>query len=117
MSIVNKPTVSAAPGPRPAAKNTTKASNQAGPEHFLFDKENYIWMFGGIALILIGFLLMSGGKSANPNEFHYDEIYSFRRITLAPIIVLLGFAVEVYAIMKKPKDANAADEMTKTVSE
>lgn len=117
MSIVNKPTVSAAPGARPAAKPTSKAGNTTGPEHFLFDKENYIWMFGGIALILIGFLLMSGGKSANPNEFHYDEIYSFRRITLAPIIVLLGFVVEVYAIMKKPKDATATEEITKVASE
>lgn len=63
-----------------------------------------MWMAGGVALIFIGFLLMSGGKSANPHEFHYDEIYSFRRITLAPIIVLLGFGIEVYAIMKKPKE-------------
>ena len=71
---------------------------------FLCDKENYMWMIGGVALILIGFMLMSGGKSANPHEFHYDEIYSFRRITLAPIVVLLGFFVEAYAIMKKPKE-------------
>ena len=71
----------------------------------LFDKENYYWMFGGLAMIFIGFMLMSGGKSANPHEFHYEEIYSFRRITLAPIIILLGFGVEAYAIMKKPKDA------------
>ena len=71
---------------------------------FLFYKENYMWMIGGVALIMIGFMLMSGGKSANPHEFHYDEIYSFRRITLAPIVVLLGFFIEVYAIMKKPKE-------------
>ncbi len=61
-------------------------------------------MLGGIGLILLGFFLMAGGKSANPNEFHYDEIYSFRRITLAPIIIMLGFGVEAYAIMKKPKE-------------
>lgn len=61
-------------------------------------------MAGGVALIFIGFMLMSGGKSPNPHEFNYSEIYSFRRITLAPIVVLLGFVVEVFAIMKKPND-------------
>ena len=61
-------------------------------------------MFIGLGLIFLAFFLMSGGKSSNPNEFHYDEIYSFRRITLAPIILMAGFAVEAYAIMKKPKE-------------
>jgi len=61
-------------------------------------------MIGGVVLILIGFMLMSGGKSPDPHKFLYDEIYSFRRITLAPIVILLGFAVEVYAIMKKPEE-------------
>lgn len=88
----------------PTAKKT--ADNQPrGNQVFLFDKENYMWMLGGVALILIGFMLMSGGKSPNPHEFHYEEIYSFRRITLAPIVILLGFAIEVYAIMKKPAQA------------
>jgi len=72
---------------------------------FLFDKENYMWMIGGIALILIGFMLMAGGKSPDPHKFNYDEIYSFRRITLAPIVILAGFVVEVFAIMRKPKDS------------
>lgn len=66
-----------------------------------------MWMIGGVALIFIGFMLMSGGKSANPHEFHYDEIYSFRRITVAPIVILLGFFIEAYAIMKKPKETTA----------
>ena len=63
-------------------------------------------MIAGVVLILIGFMLMSGGKSADPHQFNYDEIYSFRRITLAPIVVLLGFGIEIYAIMKKPKENN-----------
>ncbi len=104
-----KPITTTTPPPlgRPAATTTAKPIKtlQFKKEAtFLFDRENYMWMIGGVALILIGFMLMSGGKSANPHEFHYDEIYSFRRITLAPIVVLLGFFVEVYAIMKKPKD-------------
>jgi len=47
---------------------------------------------------------MIGGKSENPNEFHPDQLFSFRRITLAPIIVLFGFVFEIWAIMKKPKE-------------
>lgn len=92
------------PAPQAAKVAPAKQATPKKEYTLLFDKENYMWMIGGVALILIGFMLMSGGKSANPHEFHYEEIYSFRRITLAPIVVLLGFAVEVYAIMKKPKD-------------
>lgn len=92
------------PTPQASKPLTARPSTSQKEVTFLFDKENYMWMIGGIALILIGFMLMAGGKSANPHEFHYEEIYSFRRITLAPIIILLGFGVEVYAIMKKPKE-------------
>jgi hypothetical protein len=81
----------------------TNTNKPMGNQTFLFDRSNYMWMIGGVVLILIGFALMSGGKSADPHQFNFDEIYSFRRITLAPIVVLLGFAVEIYAIMKKPK--------------
>ncbi len=98
-----------APNPKPAAAKKPVKSTMPRPEqHFLFDKENYMLMAAGIALIFIGFMLMSGGKSQNPHEFHYDEIYSFRRITLSPIVILLGFTVEVFAIMKKPKERQEA---------
>lgn len=73
---------------------------------FALAKENYILMAIGFAIILIGFLLMVGGKSTDPNVFNGDEVFSFRRITLAPMVVLFGFIFEIYAIMKKPKDAN-----------
>lgn len=79
-----------------------------GDQTFLFDKENYMWMIGGIVLILLGFVLLAGGKSPDPHAFNYDEIYSFRRITLAPLVMLLGFGIEIYAIMKKPKEDNSA---------
>ena len=59
-------------------------------------------MLIGLAVILLGFLLMIGGNSKDPNEFSYD-IFNFRRMTLAPILVLAGYAIEVYAIMKKPR--------------
>jgi len=71
---------------------------------FALGKENYILLAIGFAIIIFGFLLMIGGKAENPNEFNKD-IFSFRRITLAPIIVLFGFVFEIYAIMKKPKDS------------
>ena len=67
-----------------------------------FSKTNYVWMLVGAALIIVGMLLMSGGKSADPNVFNQNEVYSFRRITLAPIVIIIGFMVEVYAIFKKP---------------
>ena len=57
----------------------------------------------GIAFILIGFILMIGGGSNDPDVFN-EAIFSFRRITLAPVLVLIGFGVEIYAIMKKPKN-------------
>jgi hypothetical protein len=105
MSTVAKPQQTPqAPRPAAAPAKSPKTNLPKTEPHFLFDKENYMWMIGGVALILIGLMLMSGGKSANPHEFHYDEIYSFRRITLAPIVMLLGFFIEVYAIMKKPND-------------
>lgn len=76
--------------------------NNSTSKTFLFDKQNYYLMFLGLIIIVIGFMLMSGGRSSDPNVYS-QEIFSFRRITLAPIVILLGFALEVYAIMKKPK--------------
>ena len=72
---------------------------------FALGKENYKLMAIGFAVIIIGFILLSGGGSDDPKVFNPD-IFSFRRITLAPIILLFGFLFEIYAIMKKPKDEN-----------
>jgi membrane-bound ClpP family serine protease len=72
---------------------------------FALGKENYKLMAIGFAIIVVGFILITGGKSNDPNVFNPD-IFSFRRITLAPIILLFGFAFEIYAIMKKPKSNN-----------
>lgn len=71
----------------------------------LFTKDNYIWMIAGIVLVLLGIVLMAGGKSDDPNMFKENEVYSFRRITIAPILILLGLGIEVYAIFKKPKNS------------
>jgi membrane-bound ClpP family serine protease len=72
-------------------------------EGFAFGKENYILMIVGIVIIIIGNLLMIGGGSNDPNVFD-PEIFNFRRLTLAPVVILAGFIVEIYAIMRKPKD-------------
>lgn len=70
---------------------------------FIFDRTNYIIMVAGVVVILLGFALMSGGATADPNVFPKEEIYSFRRITLAPIVVMIGFGIEIFAILKRPK--------------
>lgn len=70
---------------------------------FAFGKINYILLGIGFAVIVLGFLLMAGGASEDPNVFN-EDIFSFRRITLAPIVVLAGFIFEIYAIMRKPQN-------------
>ncbi|MBK9388639.1 MAG: DUF3098 domain-containing protein [Bacteroidetes bacterium] len=70
--------------------------------NFALGPENYKLLAIGFGIIVLGFLLMLGGKSDDPNKFS-EEIFSFRRITLAPIVVLAGFIFEIWAIMKKPK--------------
>jgi len=80
----------------------TKKKNQLKSEgEFLFGKKNYLIMIAGAAVILIGFALMLGGGSDDPAVFN-EEIYNFQRIRLAPTVVLIGLAIEVYAIMANP---------------
>jgi DUF3098 family protein len=70
----------------------------------LFGRENYMWIIAGIVIIAIGLFLMAGGKSDDPNVFDPKEVYSKTRITVAPIVILLGLAVEIFAIFRKPKN-------------
>ena len=72
---------------------------------FALGKENYKLMAIGFAVIVLGFILLAGGGSDDPNVFS-EDIFSFRRLTIAPIVLLAGFVFEIYAIMKKPKDEN-----------
>lgn len=69
----------------------------------LFTKENYTWMIIGGVVIALGMILMSGGKSDDPNVFNNNEVYSTTRITIAPLLIVAGLLIEVYAIFKKPK--------------
>jgi hypothetical protein len=69
---------------------------------FVFKKKNYIILIGGLVLILLGIALMIGGGSEDPTQFS-DEIFNFQRLTLAPILIISGFVIGVFAIMYKSK--------------
>lgn len=69
---------------------------------FLFEKVNYKILFIGVGLIALGFILMTGGGTNDPNTFDEAALFSFRRIRLAPTVVLIGFGVTIYSIMKNP---------------
>ena len=84
---------------KPQAKPTDAADNQ---KVMPFGRMNYILVIVGIALIALGFILMIGGGSSNPDVFN-EEMFNFRRLTLAPILVLAGFVVEIVAIFWKGK--------------
>lgn len=77
-----------------------KQVNKQGP--FLFERRNYIVMLIGLVVITTGFILMAGGSSDDPDYFN-EAMYNFRRIRLAPALVLIGFGIEFYAILLKPK--------------
>lgn len=82
-------------------KNNSK-EEQHQKQEFLFDGINYKILLVGIAVIALGFILMSGGGSDNPNIFN-EDVFSFRRIRLAPTTVLIGFGITIYSIFKKTK--------------
>ena len=83
----------------------SKKQSPSGPSkkerQFVFGRQNYLWMFVGLGLIALGYILMAGGGSNNPDVFN-PEIFSFRRIRLAPALVLAGLALQVYAILRSP---------------
>jgi len=97
-----KPVVQASkPQAAPAAKAPAAPVVKTG--EFAFGKENYRLLFIGLAFIVLGFILMIGGGSKDPKVFN-PAIFNFQHITLAPILVLTGYVIEIFAIMKKPKD-------------
>jgi hypothetical protein len=87
------------------ATMATKELQKNAPEQsaqFAFGKQNYILVIVGLAVMGIGFLLMIGGGSEDPNEFS-EGIFNFQRLTLAPILILAGYIIEIFAILKRPK--------------
>jgi hypothetical protein len=91
----------------PVKQQVPVTKKPAAPLHVLFTKDNYIWMVIGGVIVLLGMLLMSGGKSQDPNTFDPKVVYSFTRITLAPFLIIGGLMIEIYAIFRKPKQSNA----------
>lgn len=81
------------------AASPAKDKNPALP---FFDRTNYILMVAGLVLLALGFILMAGGKSTDPTQFNVKEVYGTWRITVAPILIVLGFGIEIAAIMKRP---------------
>lgn len=88
---------------------TAKRPSQGSGMGSLFDKSNLKWMLIGVVVMAIGFILMAGGKSPSPDVFDKDQVYSARRITIAPIVILAGLAIEIFAIFHKPKNAKASE--------
>ncbi len=95
------------PTKTPLPKKTESKKIEDSKIEMPFGKRNYTFVLIGLGLIMLGFLLMVGGKSTDPNVFN-EELFSFRRITLAPILILAGYVVEIYAIMQKPKKEEVA---------
>jgi hypothetical protein len=80
-----------------------KTTNETTSNNNLFGKENYLLMLLGLLVLALGFFLMAGGKNQDPKVFDPNVVYSTTRITIAPILIITGFVIEVIAIMKKPK--------------
>lgn len=83
-------------------KNKTLMDNETQKTGFAIHPDNYKLIWIGIAIVVIGFILMSGGRSDDPQVFN-EAMFSVRRIVIAPAVVLAGFLFEIYAIMRKPK--------------
>jgi hypothetical protein len=90
------------------SNKSTVVTKKANPHtssagNVLFTKDSYKWMLIGLVIMAIGFFLMAGGKSGNPGVFNDKDVYSPMRITIAPILIVAGLLVEIFAIMKKSK--------------
>ena len=84
-------------------KTVTTTNMKETTANTLFGKDNYKWMLIGLVVMAIGFFLMAGGKSSNVDVFQDKDVYSTTRITIAPILIIAGLIIEIFAIMKKPK--------------
>ena len=87
------------------APNSAKTVNPTGGVGVLFEKTNLKWMLIGVVVMALGFILMAGGKSPDPNVFDKSKVYSTTRITIAPIIILAGLVIEIIAIFRQPKNS------------
>ena len=77
---------------------------QPAADSSIFGKDNFVWMLIGLGVMALGFFLMAGGKSPDPNTFDPNKVYSSTRITIAPIIILAGLVIEIIALFRQPKN-------------
>ena len=98
--------------PAPARRPAEKRDNifTAGSKELIYGRQNFIWMGIGLALVMAGLAAMSGGAMPDPKVWEPERIYSFRRITLAPILMVAGFIVVIYGIFKRNPAASSATE-------
>src|SRR5687768_15856302 len=89
--------------PLTGEKKTGTVTSSVTSSNRLFTKDNYMWMLIGAVVIALGMFLMSGGRSTDPTIFDQKEVYSARRITIAPLLIIIGLGIEVFAIFKRPK--------------
>ena len=84
-------------------------------EHFGFNPKNYKWLIIGLTINVLGYILMIGGGAENPNDFHADELFSATRITIAPMLIVAGYVVILFSIMKKntTTDTTISDNLNK----
>jgi hypothetical protein len=87
----------------PVVKKSHVVKKPVTPAPALFTKENYKWMIIGGIIIFLGMVLMSGGKNQDPNTFDPKLVYSTTRVTIAPILIIGGLLVELYAILRRAK--------------
>lgn len=88
---------------RTATSTVKDTAARQTPKLPLFEKDNYTWMIIGAVVVALGMFIMSGGKNPDPNQFNTKIVYSTGRITIAPILILAGLMIEIYAIFKRPK--------------
>ncbi len=95
---------------KPEIKKDTKAAADLRPKlHFAFTKKNYTLLIAGIVLLIIGYITLSGGGTKDPNQFS-EALFDTRRMVVAPIILMLGYAVVAYAILLKEKNTGAGEQ-------
>ncbi|MBE0639136.1 MAG: DUF3098 domain-containing protein [Bacteroidales bacterium] len=89
--------------------NTAAPAKEIAGAGFVFDKENYRLLLIAIGFIVVGFILMIGGRSDSPDFFNY-EMFNFQRLTLSPILLITGYVIGIFAIMKRPKKTNSVEQ-------
>ena len=99
-------------GPTISKRKAVSSSASRAPQPLIFDKSNYMLMLAGIGLIALGLILMMGGSMPSPDVWDEDLIYGTRRIVIAPLVILLGLGLEIYAIFRRSDNDSPSQATT-----